>query len=270
MKNRYWFIILAIVVAVLLSLPSIAGKFEDAKHQWKTGLSFIKTGVMDMVHYAFACLDEDETITGNWTFEGDNTYTGTQSISSSTVTITATSIALNGDDWQDSEVADDLTLSGATVQSASVSGTLTVASGATISVDDNAKFNTPEMVIVKFGTVAAGTDDERPVFVAPCSAELTQVCLVNASAIATDAVSYTTISLVNKGSDGTANNTIASIDNSGSGTAFAAFDAVDMGTLSATYKTVSTGDVLTLKKVDTAGGQATDEMIVEIKYKRTQ
>ena len=143
MKNRYWLIILAIVVAVLLSLPSIAGKFEDAKHQWKTGLSFVKNGVMDMVHYAFACLDEDETITGNWTFEGDNTYTGTQSVSSSTVsiststmTITATSISLIGDDWQDSEVADDLTLSGATVQVATISGTMTGASGGTANFQD--------------------------------------------------------------------------------------------------------------------------------------
>lgn len=145
-------------------------------------------------------------------------------------------------------------------------------SGKTVNVVNTLKTNsvtiaTTYMAIGKFGSVAAGTDDERPVFVAPYNCELTSVQLVNASAIATDDTNYTTISLVNKGSDGTANNTIASINNGGSGTAFSAFDAVSIGSLNATHKLLSTGDVVTLKKVDSGSGTATDEMIVMISYK---
>ena len=119
---------------------------------------------------------------------------------------------------------------------------------------------------VRIGTIAAGTGDERPVFVAPFDCQLVSVTLVNASAIATDAVSFTTISLRDKGSDGTADNQIAAI--STDTTAFTAFDGVSMGTLDATHKLLTSGDVVTLKKADTAGGEAIDEMIVAITYKR--
>lgn len=135
MKNRYWMIILAITVAICLSFPVMAGKIDDARKKWP-GLSWIADRVKEMIQTACPIMDEDETITGNWTFSGNNTHTGTQAISSSSVAITATSISLAGDDWQDSEVADDLTLSGATVTAATLSGTLTGASGGTANFQD--------------------------------------------------------------------------------------------------------------------------------------
>jgi len=127
-----------------------------------------------------------------------------------------------------------------------------------------------QTVSCKFGTVAASTDDERPVFVAPFDCELVNAYLVNASAIATSDTACTTLQLTDKSSAGASTNSIASVTNAGtSGTTFAAFDAVSMGTLSATYASVDALDTVTLKKTDSGGtGCATDELIVVITYKR--
>lgn len=119
---------------------------------------------------------------------------------------------------------------------------------------------------VRIGSIAAGTDDERPVFVAPFDCELTQVNLVNATAIATDDTNYTTITIRDKGADGTADNQIASLATNSD--AFSAMDAKSMGTLDATHKLLTAGDVVSFKKADSGTGQAIDEMLVMISYKR--
>lgn len=164
---------------------------------------------------AVARLARDETVTGNYTFEG------TFAVSSSSVNITGTTVKIVGE---------------------------------------------TKMVNTYFGTVSAGTDDERSVFVAPYDCELTLTTIVNASDIATDAVSFTTISLRDKGSDGSADNQIAAI--STDTTAISAFDGTSLGTLDATHKLLTSGDIVSLKKVDTAGGDAFDELMIMISYKR--
>ncbi|MCW3128486.1 MAG: hypothetical protein N2V75_00045 [Methanophagales archaeon] len=125
-------------------------------------------------------------------------------------------------------------------------------------------------VVVRFGTVAAGTTDERPVFVAPYPAEIVAASLVNASAISKDATNYETFTLRDKGGDGTADNVIGTIttqDVSG-GQAFAAFDEVEFSTIDADHRILAEGDVVTLKKVPSGSGVGTDEMLVKIEYKR--
>jgi len=121
-----------------------------------------------------------------------------------------------------------------------------------------------------FGTVAAGTDDEKPVFTAPYPAEIVAASLVNASAIAKHATDYETLTLRDKGGDGTADNEIGSIrtEDVAAGQAFAAFDEVEFSTIDATHRILAEGDVVTLKKVHSGSGAATDEMSVKLEYKR--
>ena len=119
-------------------------------------------------------------------------------------------------------------------------------------------------VAAEFGTVAAGTDDERAVFVAPVACTLTKAYLVNGAALAADTTNYTTITLRDKGGAGTADNQIASYATDSN--AFVAFDSTDMGTLDATHKVLAAGDVVTLKKADSGTGAATDTLLVVLHY----
>jgi len=125
-------------------------------------------------------------------------------------------------------------------------------------------------VVVRFGTVAAGTTEEKPVFVAPHPAEIVAASLVNASAISKDATNYETFTLRDKGGDGTADNVIGTIttEDVEGGQAFAAFDEVEFSTIDANHRVLAEGDVVTLKKVPSGSGVGTDEMLVKIEYKR--
>jgi len=125
-------------------------------------------------------------------------------------------------------------------------------------------------VIVRFGTVAAGNTEEKPVFVAPYPVEIVAASLVNASAIAKDATNYETFTLRDKGGDGSDDNVIGSITTKDveEGQAFAAFDEVEFSTINANHRILAEGDVVTLKKVPSGAGAGTDEMLVKIEYKR--
>jgi len=132
--------------------------------------------------------------------------------------------------------------------------------------DEDAERRTVEMY---FGTVAAGSDDEKPVFVAPHPCQIVAASVVNASAIALNAADYLTLILTDKGGDGTASNEIGKIETKTGGQAFAAFDEVAFQTLDATHRVLAEGDVVSLNKLSSgASGKATDELIVKIEYKR--
>lgn len=131
--------------------------------------------------------------------------------------------------------------------------------------DEDAERKTAE---TKFGTVAAGTDDEIPVFVAPHPAEIVAASLMNASAIPLSGSNYETFTLRDKGADGGDDNEIGAIETKTGGQAFAAFDEVEFSTIDATHRTLAEGDVVTLKKVHSGSGAGTDEMLVKLEYKR--
>jgi len=124
-------------------------------------------------------------------------------------------------------------------------------------------------VMCKFGTVAASTDDERPVFVAPFDCTITAAYLMDATGLATSATAITTITLNDKGAGGSGNNAIAAWNCGAAGTVMTAFDPLTMGALDGTHKLLTALDSVTLKKVDTGGvGAGTDEMILMLTYER--
>ena len=316
---------------------------------------------------ALARLAADETVTGDWTVTGTLTISGltvdasTISLSATTLTLTGTTtaiianaISLTGDDWDDDEVVDDLTINSTSdfaVDSTNtdISGTTVTITGTSIYIlpttDDNVLYigksavtqksfwviwtaetsmQTVELspnvasiffedidqymndndsiffgdggaegyiksdgsdliisgdttklygetftIMCKFGTVAASTDDERGVFVAPFDCTITAAYLLNATTVATSATAITTLTLNDKGSGGAGNNAIAAWNCGATGTVLTAFDAITMGALDGTLKLLTALDTVTIKKVDSGGvGAGTDELVLMLSYKR--
>lgn len=123
--------------------------------------------------------------------------------------------------------------------------------------------------ITYFGTVAAGANDEKPVFIAPHPCQIVAVSVANAAAIALHALDYLTLILTDKGGDGAASNVIGKIETKTGGQAVAAFDEVAFETLDATHRVLAEGDVVSLNKISSGStGKATDDLIVKIEYKR--
>lgn len=118
-------------------------------------------------------------------------------------------------------------------------------------------------VITKFGTVAAGTTEENPVFVAPYPCEVVAASLVNAADML-GSNQKETFTLRDKGALGDDDNVIGTIQYE----AFNAFDEVKFETLDAAHRILAEGDVVSLKKVPSDSGFGTDEMIVKLEYKR--
>lgn len=131
--------------------------------------------------------------------------------------------------------------------------------------DEDAERRTVETY---FGTVAAGDDDEQPVFIAPHPCEVVAAGVVNAADIALDATDYLTLILMDKGADGSGTNEIGKIETKTGGQAFTAFDEVEFSTIDATHRILAEGDVVSLKKVASGSGKATDDMIAKLEYKR--
>jgi hypothetical protein len=113
-----------------------------------------------------------------------------------------------------------------------------------------------------FGTVAAGTNSEKPAFVAPFACRLGSMWLVNGALLAANGVNYTKLELVNKGASGTGTTVLATFD--GSTESFAAFDAVikSLGTTD-----LVAGDVLSLRKTDTGAGMLVTDLLLVVNYK---
>ena len=113
-----------------------------------------------------------------------------------------------------------------------------------------------------FGTVAAGTNSEKPAFVAPFACRLNSMHLINGAALAANGTNYTKLELVNKGASGGGTTVLATFD--GSLESFTAFDAVvkSLGTTD-----LIAGDVLSLRKTDTGTGMLVTDLFVVVNYK---
>lgn len=120
-------------------------------------------------------------------------------------------------------------------------------------------------VSVRIGTIAAGTDDERTVFVAPHDVIIEKIYFTVGTTIAAGATNYTTISFQNKGSAGTGSDELATFDTNTGNITLTAFVPHNVGTLS--NKSVSKGESISFVKVDAASGDAVDEAIVTVVYK---
>jgi len=123
-----------------------------------------------------------------------------------------------------------------------------------------------KMVTAYFGTTGAATDDDIAVFTAPFDCEILSANVVNAATAAADATDYLTLTLTDKGSDGTGTDAIAAITTAT--VALTAFDARDMGIISATHGLLSEGDVVSLAKTHANSGVATDCLQVFVTIRR--
>jgi len=113
-----------------------------------------------------------------------------------------------------------------------------------------------------FGTVAASTDDDKPVFVAPFACTLGSLFLINAANLPLDGTNNTVLTLVNKGADGTGTAVIATFDNETE--AFLDFVAVEKVI---TAVTLVKGDVLSIVKTDAGTGAVVSDLQVAVSYK---
>lgn len=113
-----------------------------------------------------------------------------------------------------------------------------------------------------FGTVTAGTNSEKPAFVAPFACRLGSMWLVNGAALPANGVNYTKLELVNKGAGGAGTTVLATFD--GSTESFTAFDAAikSLGTTD-----LVAGDVLSLRKTDTGAGMLVTDLLLVVNYK---
>ncbi len=110
------------------------------------------------------------------------------------------------------------------------------------------------VVVVPLGAVSATTS--FCVFIAPVAGVLNQCKLVTKNAIAANDTNYWTVTLYDKGSDGSASNKIAEKTTKATGgEGFGAYDAWGIGVLNATHKALAAGDVVVLTL--TASGSAT-------------
>lgn len=120
-------------------------------------------------------------------------------------------------------------------------------------------------VSIRIGTIAAGTDDERCVFVAPHDIIIEKIYVTVGTTIAAGATNYTTLSLQNKGSAGTGTDEIATLNTNTGETTLTAYVPESFGTL--VNNTVNKGESISFKKVDTASGDAVDECLVTVCYR---
>jgi hypothetical protein len=104
-------------------------------------------------------------------------------------------------------------------------------------------------------------------FVAPCACVLNKCSIVTKDAISANDTDYWTIALTDKGSAGSDSNSIASKTTKVTGgTAFAAYDAWDIGTLDPTHRVLASGDVVLLTFTKSASATAFAEAMASIEY----
>ena len=121
-------------------------------------------------------------------------------------------------------------------------------------------------VQARIGAVAAGTAGEWAVFEAPEACEITAAYIVTDADVTGADTNNMTLSIVDKGSDGTGTTAIAS-KQFASGTDAAAFDVTTLGTLGSA-KTLAAGDVVSFKKAEAGTGMDMPNLLVSIEYKK--
>jgi len=112
-----------------------------------------------------------------------------------------------------------------------------------------------------YGTIAAGTGAEKSVFVSPEECKLSDLRLVNTSALAADPSNNTKLELINKGIDGLGTAVLATFDSATE--FFVAYKSITK-TLSGTILPKDT--VLALKKTDEGTGAGVTDLFLSIGY----
>lgn len=120
-------------------------------------------------------------------------------------------------------------------------------------------------VSVRIGTIAAGTDDERVVFIAPHDVIIEKIYFTVGTTIAAGATNFTTIDFQSKGTAGSGTDSLASFDTDTGNVTLTAFVPHDVGTLSNNF--IKKGESISFDKADTASGDAVDEGVVTIVYR---
>lgn len=121
------------------------------------------------------------------------------------------------------------------------------------------------IVVVTLGTISATTS--MCAFVAPVAGSLNQAYFVNKNAITANDTNYWTLALTDKGAAGAGTDTIVTINTKATGgTAIAAYDAYDMGTLDATHKALSAGDVVLFTATKAASAANLEESALVLEF----
>ena len=138
-------------------------------------------------------------------------------------------------------------------------GTAVTATGAQL---NKASYITPMLTL---GAIAATTN--FCAFIAPAAGSLNSCKIVTKDAITANDTNYWTIALVDKGAAGAGTDKIAEKTTKVTGgTAFAAYTAWDIGTLSATHKVLAAGDVVCLTFTKDASATAFAEAAVMLEF----
>lgn len=120
---------------------------------------------------------------------------------------------------------------------------------------------------VTMATVAAGTSEELPVFVAPFDCFLERLYFVNAAAITGHNTNYSIISFQRKGTAGTGTDEITT-KSFLVGTDAAAFVPLDIAPLHKDYRFIPKGTAVTYKKVHASAGIAFTDFVLAVVYSR--
>jgi len=123
-----------------------------------------------------------------------------------------------------------------------------------------------QISLAKCDTVAAGTAQELPIFVAPFDAFLRKISIVNDVTVAIAGTDYLTVVFQRKGSAGSGTDQIATMNTNTGGTALTARVAVDVGALHATYRYIPKGTVVTYKKTYAGTGKALTDPLFAVEY----
>jgi len=125
-----------------------------------------------------------------------------------------------------------------------------------------------QISLAKMDTVAAGTAQELPIFVAPYDCFLRKISIVNDVTVAIAGTDYLTCAFQRKGSAGSGTDEIGSMTTNTGGTALTARVAVDVGALHATYRYIPKGTAVTYKKTYAASGKALTDPLFAVEYVR--
>jgi len=126
-----------------------------------------------------------------------------------------------------------------------------------------------EQAVLRIGTIAAETDDERPIWAADglIGCEITDILLVNAVDITQNDTNYETFTIWDRGPTGAGGNKVVECTTKTTGgLAFEDFDPESMGAVSATHSLLERHTVISFGKVHGGSGQGIDEMMVIIRY----
>ena len=118
---------------------------------------------------------------------------------------------------------------------------------------------------VRIGTIAAGTDDERTVFVAPFDCVIDKIYFTVGTTIAAGATNFTTITFESKGAAGSGTDALGTFNTNTGETTLTAFVPHNVGTLA--NNKILKGLAVSFDKADAASGDAVDEGVVTIVYR---